>query len=542
MPLSLDSVLDISLRAGLVDADAASRIRAGARPGAADPVRIVSLFARVPSSAILQAVAAEKGVEFAGKERLAVRQDLLERLPEILVRRKMAVPVREDRDGVVVAIADPEDIEDDGLKEKLGRALGKPVFLALADPGDLDLIVRKFLDEPSGISAREPADAVAFVNDTIREAFVRRASDIHIEAQEGGYRVRFRVDGELYVYRDGLPVPLALAVLSRIKVLARMDIAETRRPQDGSFIHEIEGHAGARFDIRVATAPTKHGERATLRLLGVDMQNLTLGDLGFSQDMRDRFLRLIRRPSGLILLTGPTGSGKTTTLYAAIREINAPGLNILTVEDPIEYSIPGVSQSEVDEAGKLTFASALRSLLRHDSHVLMVGEIRDRETADMALRAAITGHLVFSTLHTSTAVGAVTRLVDMGCEPYMVAAALDGVISQRLARRLCPACRIPRPISREELSFFSGVAEPDRVFDPGGCLRCQKTGFRGRIALFEMFLTDETTKEAIAGGANERRIAESAGFLATLREDASSKVAAGVTTMDEVRRVLVLEE
>ena len=244
----------------------------------------------------------------------------------------------------------------------------------------------------------------------------------------------------------------------------------------------------------------------------------------------------------MVLLTGPTGSGKTTTLYAALREINGPRLNILTVEDPVEYLIPGVSQIGVDVAGKVTFASALRSLLRHDPDVLMIGEIRDKETADIALRAAVTGHLVFSTLHTSTAVGTVTRLVDMGCEPYMVAATLTAAVSQRLVRRLCPGCRARRAAGAGELAFLRIAAGEAQVWEPRGCLRCQMTGFHGRIGIFEMFEVDDAVREKVAAGLPEREVAQAATKLITLRADAIDKVLAGVTTVAEARRAVVLDQ
>jgi type IV pilus assembly protein PilB len=542
MPASLHTFLDPALRQGLIDAETAARIRHDVQANRTDPVRAISLRGRVPSSSIFQAVAADRGVDFITKEQLVLRRELLGRIPAALVQRKNVLPLQETERHIVCAVADVGSLTDPRLHEALRQAFDKPIRLALADPAELRPFIEQALHAPQAAMAGPLAeDAVSFVAEMMREAYVRRASDIHIEPHGRHYRIRVRVDGELDVLRESVAAPLAQAALSRLKVLAQMDIAENREPQDGSLVYELPEADGRSFDIRIATAPTKHGERATLRLLGTDSRALTLSDLGFSPAMHTRFEQFIQQPSGLLLLTGPTGSGKSTTLYAALRHITRPGLNVMTVEDPVEYSIPGVSQIEVDGFGKVTFSSALRSLLRHDPDVLMVGEIRDKETADMALRAAVTGHLVFSTLHTSTAVGAVTRLVDMDCEPYTVASTLLAVISQRLVRRLCPVCKTARAMTQEEAAFLGVEEATAEVFVPRGCVRCQRTGFLGRIAVFEIFQLDEAAREMIARGNDEKAIARSAKHLTTLQKDAMEKVLAGVTTIDEVRQVMVLE-
>ncbi len=542
MPLALHTVLEPSLRWGLIDAGKAAQVRRDVQMHRADPVRAVSLHGRVPTSAVLQAVASEMGVDFLGREQITVHADLLRRMPRALVERKMVLPISEAEREVLMAIGDLESAGDRHLREGLQRVFGKPVRFALADAEDLGLVIETVLEGASRGARPLPDSAVRFIEDMFYEAFVHRASDVHIEPEEGDeYRVRFRVDGDLRPFRSGVPLALALAVLSRLKVLAELDIAVTREPQDGSLTYAVPGAEDRSFDVRLATAPTKLGERATLRLLGTDTRDLALEALGFPPTMYARFQLLIRRPSGLILLTGPTGSGKTTTLYAALREINRPDLNLMTVEDPVEYMIEGVSQIEVDRVGKVTFSSALRSILRHDPDVLMIGEIRDRETADIALRAAMTGHLVFSTLHTNTAVGAVTRLLDMGCEPYLVAATLAAVFSQRLVRRLCPTCRTARETTPQESAFLGTTDAAREIFEPRGCLRCQRTGFLGRVAACEMLDVDDAVREAIAGGATERQIAEVATRQATLRQDAVAKVLAGVTTLDEAQSILVME-
>ena len=545
MPLSLNEILEATMRCGLVDARTAELIRGNVKRDSGDPVRALSLMARIPAAAVMQAAAVARNMEYIGREQYRYTRELVNRLPTALVRRRLVLPIQEDRDSVLIAMGDPDGVADLRLRETLQRVFDKRVRFGLTDSTDL----QRFIDQNDGTQVlTRPSevlridDAVAFVNETICEAFIRRASDIHFEPDEIGYRVRLRIDGVLQVWRERVSATLALAALSRLKVLAQMDIAECRVPQDGSLVYELQGAQSQKLDIRMATAPTKHGERATLRLLGSDSKDLTLSDLGFSPQMHARFRELIKRPSGLLLLTGPTGSGKSTTLYAALREISRPELNIMTVEDPVEYSIPGVSQLEVDQAGKITFSSVLRSLLRHDPDVLMVGEIRDKETADIALRAAMTGHLVFSTLHTSTAVGTVTRLMDMQCDTYMIGATLTAAVSQRLVRRLCPGCRSPRAPNTDELRFLGAGHEGMQVHEARGCLRCQNRGFSGRIALCEMFCVDEAAREAICSGYPERTIANAAKQLTTLRDDAIQKVLAGMTTVDEVRNAVLLEE
>ncbi len=538
---TLQHILEPAIRFGLLDAATADRIRREVHAHRGDPVRVTSMLARVPTSALFRAMAADRGVDFLGRAELAGRRDLVSRLPAALVRRKMVLPVGDTADHVLCAVGDVESLDDTRLNEAVRHAFDLPVKLALADPEELRPAIEQALQTShAAVAAASADDAVGIVAELMREAYVRRASDIHIEPSAHGYRVRFRIDGELEIYRDDMPVSLAQAALSRLKVLAEMDIAETRQPQDGSLVHRMADADGRSFDIRLATAPTKHGERATLRLLGAESREFTLADLGLNEAMGRRFDELIGRPSGLVLLAGPTGSGKSTTLYAALRQITRPSLNVMTVEDPVEYSITGASQLEIDGFGKVTFSSALRSLLRHDPDVLMVGEIRDKETADIALRAAATGHLVFSTLHTNTAVGAVTRLVDMGCEPYMVAATLLAVISQRLVRRLCPACKVVRPVTDAERKFLDAGASA-HAFDAKGCVRCQRAGFLGRTGVFEMFELDDAVRESITRGDDEGGIARSASRLTTLRQDAADKVLAGVTTFDEVHRIVVLE-
>ena len=353
-------------------------------------------------------------------------------------------------------------------------------------------------------------DPVRLADRILRAGLLMHASDVHLDPGAESVRVRFRVDGEL---EDVLRIPAKMqnGLVSRLKVLAGLDIAERRSPQDGGFTWRMGDPGGGRFsplDVRMATLPVRHGERVTLRLLETAAERLTLDRLGFSPADHAAFSQVLAQPHGLVLLTGPTGSGKTTTLYAAIRQLlEGRPLNILTVEDPVEYEIPGVSQAEVDSSDKVNFAKALRSLLRHDPDVIMIGEIRDADSLDIAVKAALTGHLVLSTLHANGARGSVTRLTDMGLDPHLVPATLRLAVAQRLVRRLCGACKVPG----------------ERGFEAKGCAACGGRGYAGRVGLFELY--DPAT-----------------GRCTSLRDDARAKVDAGVTSWREVARAVGTDE
>jgi type IV pilus assembly protein PilB len=393
------------------------------------------------------------------------------------------------------------------------------------------------------VSQAAEVDLVGLLNDILKEAFLRRASDVHIVQEEFGLRVRLRVDGGLQDYNvntDGNET-VANGLISRIKVLSNLDIAEQREPQDGGMSYYLPAPIDSEFNIRVATAPTRLGERVTMRILGQEAHNLTLEKLGMSAEDLVMFRKAIRKPFGMILLTGPTGSGKSTTLFAALQEINAPDLNIMTVENPIEYVMEGVSQ--IQTGPKISFASALRSLLRHDPDVLMVGEIRDEETADVALKAAMTGHLVFSTLHTNTAAGTVARLIDIGCEPFLIGSTMNAVIAQRLVRRLCPHCRVAKDATAEERDLLDVKTSAATIYEPKGCAYCQGSGYRGRLGLFETLWFDEELSKLVARGAAEEDLESRAGArLRSMWNDGSAKVLAGATTLAELQTVAVKRE
>ena len=385
-------------------------------------------------------------------------------------------------------------------------------------------------------AAAEPFDATETCDEILYSAVMRQASDVHLDPGPDNLRVRFRVDGQLENITL-LPATAASSLTNRIKVLSGMDISEKRAPQDGGFRHEYGENRAV--DIRAATLPTKWGERTTLRLLGLQTGSLTLQRLGMTPPQLTIFEKALANPYGMILLTGPTGSGKSTTLYAAIRRLlELEALNIITVEDPVEYDIPGVAQVAVDSADKTSFAGALRSILRHDPDVVMIGEIRDAETAGIAVKASLTGHLVFSSLHTNTAAGSVTRLADMGVERYLVASTLRLAIAQRLVRRLCARCREATPVTVTEARMLNRPEAAGRpAFHQQGCLYCGGRGYVGRIALFEFLALDESWSTIIAEGAQEMAliVEMKRRGLPLLIDDALDKTELGLTTIDEVR-------
>ena len=468
------------------------------------------------------------------------------RVPAALAVRRQVLPFAQLDGKIYVACADPADT---AALEAVERHVGQRIVAKMAERDSLQrALARVYTDSPRGSTritapARpgaveaEGEDAVSVSQDLLHAAIIRGASDIHIEPGREYVRVRFRVDGLLEEYQR-LPLAREAGLISRLKVMAGMDIAEKRAPQDGAFSHRFGIGANARsVDIRAATLPTKFGEKVTLRLLGLQTGELTLERLGMCSADLQRMEHILSQPHGLLLLTGPTGSGKTTTLYAAIhRLLKSAELNIITIEDPIEYEIPRVSQVEVDSGEKVSFSRALRSVLRHDPDVVMIGEIRDADTLDVAVKSSLTGHLVLSTLHTNTATGAVTRLADMGLARFMIAATLRLCAAQRLVRKLCPDCRVARKMTAAEAAVLGSAADAGRtVYESGGCVYCAGRGYSGRLGLFEMMAVDDDACSLISRGIpeNELTAAMKSKGMATLLDDAREKVFAGLTTMRE---------
>jgi general secretion pathway protein E len=386
------------------------------------------------------------------------------------------------------------------------------------------------------VSLANEAPVVKLVNLLLLEALEARASDVHLETYQGGLRIRYRIDGVL----QDAPAPprrLAAAVVSRLKIMAELDIAERRVPQDGRIRLRMRDR---QVDVRVSTLPTLHGESVVLRLLDKERGRIGLEELGMAPDTLARFVEVVSRPHGIVLSTGPTGSGKTTTLYGAVDRIRTGREKIVTVEDPVEYELAGVPQVPVNEKVGLTFATALRALLRQDPDIMLVGEIRDRETADIATHAALTGHLVLSTLHTNDAATALTRLVDLGVEKYLVASTVEAVLAQRLVRRICESCRRPAMLTSEQRSAFAGARTPvGDAWAGAGCGACRDTGYRGRTGIYELLVMDDDLRAALHEDASARRLTALAveRGMRLLREDGLRLMAAGVTTAEEVLRV-----
>ncbi len=484
-------------------------------------------------------------------------------LPINFAKRFQLLPVGRDGDAIVLATADPSAL---GPIDDVRLLLHKPVRVVVApgavildainrvydlasgsaselmdglDDERLDLVATEFEGPVDLLDADDEAPIIRLVNSLLFQAVKDRASDIHIEPFERDLSVRFRIDGILY---DIISPPKRFqpVIISRVKVMSGLNIAEKRLPQDGRIRIKL---AGKDVDIRVSTVPTAHGERVVMRLLDRSSTILRLNELGLVGNKHEVVDQLIHQSHGIILVTGPTGSGKTTTLYAALSNINTSDKNIITIEDPIEYQLHGVGQIQVNPRIELTFAGGLRSILRQDPDVIMVGEIRDVETAKIAIQAALTGHLVFSTLHTNDSCGAITRLLDMGIEPFLVSSSVIAVMAQRLVRRVCPSCREPYRPSMEELrqlGLSSDRLEDQTVYRPGpGCPDCKQTGYRGRSGIHELLVIDDEVRNLVmraADAATIRRAAQAKG-MASLREDGAEKVLAGITTVEEILRV-----
>jgi type IV pilus assembly protein PilB len=498
---------------------------------------------------VWRALAKQQGLPFVDLERGTAPAELLAAVPAEIAHELGVLPVAERGATLVVAIGDPLQRY---VADQLQFQLGRDVACALAAPGALGAAVRAAYGEPSagreesdGAAARgdsgDPSEApvVRLVSRTFADALEARASDIHLEPFNDELRVRLRIDGVLReVARH--PLHLAAPLITRLKVMGSMDIAEKRKPQDGRIPLEI---AGRSVDVRVSILPSNHGETVVMRLLDRSANLIGLPELGLDPEDHAWFRRLISRQHGIVLVTGPTGSGKTTTLYAALSELNRPDTKIITAEDPVEYHLRGINQVQVNRRVGLTFARILKAMLRAAPNVILVGEIRDLETAEVAVQAALTGHLVFSTLHTNDAPSALTRLVDMGVQPFLASASVQGIVAQRLVRRLCEECAEHYPASAEEARVLGldPASVADRSFRRArGCRACEGSGYRGRVGLFEFFELDTDLREMVFSGASVedlRAAGSSSGRLRELLTDGARKVLDGRTTVDEVLRV-----
>ncbi|MEW4489077.1 GspE/PulE family protein [Thalassoglobus sp. JC818] len=546
-----------------ISADQLSEAINVAQAGGIMPEDALVKLGYVDESRIAEAKANAFGFNFTDLDNLEIPGAIIELVPESVARENTCIPVEFMGERLVVAVVDPMNFE---VMEKLRFILNKDVELTMAskesinesinrhyggsETESVDSMLMEFTETAidftetdlssaeADASDEESSPIVRLVNLIITEAANMRASDIHVEPFEDRIRIRYRIDGVL-VERDSPPRRLLAALTSRFKVMARMDIAEKRRPQDGRIKTRV---GGKEIDLRVSVLPTNHGQAIVLRILDRDNIKVGIRNLGFSEENYRRFQNIIRRPNGIFLVTGPTGSGKTTTLYSALGELNRPDRKIITAEDPVEYYLPGINQVEVRHNIGLDFARIIRAMLRQAPNVILVGEIRDTETGEMAIQASLTGHLVFSTLHTNDAPGSITRLIDMGVQPFLVASSLMAVMAQRLIRVVCSKCGTSYQPDQEELDFFELSQEQldSANFRHGtGCANCQHTGFRGRKAVFELMMMNSTIRDMAfrsEPAQNIRRQARLFG-MKSLDMDAIDKALEGLSTLSEAYKL-----
>jgi type IV pilus assembly protein PilB len=551
------SVTDILILRGLIPIESLDAIGSDA---ASDTAHVKSLVEHgvVSPAQAASALAAQLGLPFIELADFPVDTAAVALVPGHLCRRHTVLPIAMQGGDIMLATADPNDVFalDDvrAATRKTVRAVvaERADLLAAIDrynraDGELDELSSAMQEESEAAAAQSPVETldddapiVRFVNLLISQAITDHASDIHIEPGEHSLRVRYRIDGVLHDVQNA-PRNIQAGVISRLKIMSDINIAERRKPQDGRM---SVLHGGRQIDLRVATLPTVYGEKVVMRILDTSGAGRNMSDLNLLERNLETYRRSYTKPYGMILVTGPTGSGKSTTLYTTLHEVAKPEINVITVEDPVEYRMEGVNQVQVNPAAGLTFASALRSILRSDPDVVLIGEIRDQETARIAIEASLTGHLVLSTLHTNDAPSALTRLTEMDIEPFLVSSALDCVVAQRLARRLCERCKTPGEHSPAELAALGflqpGDTEVPLLFRPVGCTACSNTGYRGRLALHEvMAVTEEIERLTVARASSLEigRTAVAQGML-TLRQDGWAKVRAGLTSIEEVLRVV----
>ncbi len=551
---------EILLRHGLINQGQLEQIRQ--KGGKALQAAIELGFVREEDA--LKSLAGEVGVEYVDLRTTEVDLSLLEHFPQKIIFRQTLFPVRRENGAIVVATNDPFDLYP---LDEVSATTGLAVLPALAERAEIAKLIKTHFGvggetveglieqkvEQNGVELLEDiemdgselsemaheASVVRLVNEILLEAIESRASDVHIESQAAGIVIRYRVDGLLH----SQPVPPEInhfhaAITSRLKIMARLNIAEKRLPQDGRIKLKVRGRE---VDVRVSVIPMIHGEGIVLRILDKGAMRFDLRNLGMSQQTYETFSELIRLPHGIILVTGPTGSGKTTTLYSALVEINSDDTKIITTEDPVEYQLAGINQIQVHPKIGLTFSHSLRSILRHDPDVVLVGEIRDLETAENAIQASLTGHLVFSTLHTNDSAGAYTRMVDMGVEPCLVASTVEAVMAQRLVRRVCKHCRVAYTPTSEDVpdDFPLDQLDGRPLYRSNGCRECRDVGYRGRMGVYELLVTTENIREMAHERATTWEIKKAAveEGMVTLRDDGWQHVINGDTTIDEVTRI-----
>ncbi|WIL37644.1 ATPase, T2SS/T4P/T4SS family [Kurthia sp. YJT4] len=505
----------------------------------------------VTEQTLIEVLEFQLGIPHVNLGQFPIDSEIIQLVPKEIAKRYLLVPLRKEKNKLFVAMADPMDYF---AIEELRMLTGFRIEPCIATKQDLNKTISKYyelqatmdaaLSDLVGTTEEDNSDIVAedspivvLVNQIINDAVVQGASDIHFDPQDNEFRIRFRVDGMLKTERS-LPKSMQNMVIARLKIMGNLNITESRLPQDGRI--QIQAQMRA-IDIRLSTLPTIYGEKVVMRVLDTKNAQISISGLKFSEQNQQKFERMIRKPNGIVLITGPTGSGKSSTLSATLNDLNDEALNIITVEDPVEYQLEGINQIQVREEVGLTFAAGLRSILRQDPDVIMIGEIRDTETAQMATRASLTGHLVFSTLHTNSAIESIDRLKDMGIEPYLITSSLEGIVAQRLVRRVCRDCGRTRDVTATEQAVLLKYGfHSAQVHAGAGCPACNHTGYRGRIALHEVFELDEEAKQLILAGAASNEILQNAmkkGYE-PLVHDGLQKALSGLTTIEEVIRVV----
>ena len=566
-----DYLIDILVDLAFVSPEKVAELRPEAQAAGVGVVDLMVANKVIRPADVTQAKAAHFGAEVVNLSEIKIPDDVIATVPRHIARKYRVVPVFKHDGSLTVALADPSDLD---TIDSLNHLLRMEVNLQVASEADIEGALSKYYAErgsgATGVRIADPALAdtikeltedhvevelggmedggtidadaplIKLVNSIIVEAFKLRASDIHLEPLSKVFRLRYRIDGMLHEMKAP-PKRLQAAIVSRLKIQSNMSISEHRIPQDG----RIQTNVGNKLiDLRVSCLPTNHGESIVMRILDKEGLRLGLPELGFFTDDQQTFERLIGLPDGIILVTGPTGSGKTTTLYSCLHFINRPDRKIITVEDPVEYILSGINQVQINESVGLSFSTALRSILRQAPNVIMIGEIRDLETATIAINASLTGHLVFSTLHTNDAPSAVTRLIDIGVKPFLVASSTRGLMAQRLVRKVCKQCAAPYVPTEDEMRQLSLNVSTSQgaTFQRGkGCANCSNTGYRGRFGIFEIFVIDDDARkliyEKVSSSVLRNRAREMG--MRTLREDGIRKVLAGLTTPDEVIRATV---
>ena len=553
-----ESLLNELLLSKVITESDVTRVRTLQAHSNGNLTRLLSETGLVPASVLSSTWAKLTGLPIAGMQELLDYSLPIEGITQKFLKQHTAVPLKEDEDNIIIAVADPSDHY---LLQALKLATDKVISLSIATPEQINSAIDRVYANQSSIagiseeiqeSQSEESDdieklkdlaseapVVRLVNFLINRAVEVRASDIHIEPFRDSLKVRYRVDGVLQEV-ESPPARSTAAVISRVKIMAKLNIAERRRPQDGRIQLRVHGRE---IDLRVSTVPTLYGESVVLRILDKGQSSLDLVGLGFDQDLHKKFLSMISLPHGIILVTGPTGSGKTTTLYAALQVLNSPDKKIITVEDPVEYQLDGITQIQVKNQVDLTFANALRSVVRQDPDIIMIGEMRDLETASIAVQAALTGHLVFSTLHTNDAGSAITRLLDMGVQDYLLTSTVNAIIAQRLVRTLCQHCRrehtlLPELIDELQLRKL-GYVDGQPTYEAAGCDQCAHTGFNGRTIILEFLPVDDRIRQLVLARADGSRLQKAAveDGMQTMRGHGLRKVIRGETTLEEVLRV-----